>query len=113
LANQRRPVIIKNALLIRILYALGEDLIKRIDEQIKKDIVDQLDWDDRVDASSIQVDVSQGAVTHTGMVPNYEARTAAQEDTCAMKGVAAMRNLITVSYPSELARASLRTFCKR
>ncbi len=71
----------------------------RTDEQIKKDVTDQLYWDARVDASEVSVEVSNGTVTLRGSVPTYLARTAAFEDSWAVLGVTDVRNQTVVRYP--------------
>lgn len=74
----------------------------RTNEEIKKDVVDQLYWDSQVDASNIKVEVSEGEVVLTGTVPNYVAYKAAAGDAWAMSGVKHVRNDLTIVYPSEL-----------
>jgi osmotically-inducible protein OsmY len=69
------------------------------DELIKKDVVDQLTWDDRVDASKISVEVSNGRVILRGEVPNYFTRNAAYEDTWYVAGVRNVLNELTVRHP--------------
>ncbi len=69
------------------------------DEKIKKDVVDQLFWDGRVDSSEIQVAVSEGAVTLSGNVQSFAARQAAESDALSIPGVVALKNLLTVKYP--------------
>jgi osmotically-inducible protein OsmY len=72
----------------------------RTDEEVKKDIVDELYWDGRVDASDVKVEVFDGDVTLSGTVPNYRAHNAADEDAWAMSGVRYVRNNLTVKYPA-------------
>ena len=72
----------------------------RTDEEIKKDVVDELYWDGRVDASDVKVEVSEGTVTLSGTVPNYKAYDAADEDAWAMSGVMYVRNDLTIKYPA-------------
>lgn len=69
-------------------------------EEIKKNIVDQLFWDARVDASSISVGFSDGTVILNGNVPSYLARGAAEEDVWAIPGVSSVQNNISVNLPS-------------
>ncbi len=71
----------------------------RTNEEIKKDIVDQLYWDSRVDASNVKVEVSEGEVVMTGTVQNYMAYKTAEEDAWAMSGVRFVRNDLTIKYP--------------
>lgn len=72
----------------------------RTNEEIKKDIIDQLYWDGRVDASSVKVEASDGEVVLTGNVPNYTAYQAADDDAWAMSGVRRVRNNMKIEFPS-------------
>lgn len=69
------------------------------DEQIKKDIVDQLYWDERVDASDIEVYVNNGEVTLRGSAPNYKSIQSAWDDAWTARGVLTVNNEIKVSFP--------------
>lgn len=71
----------------------------RSSEEIKKDAVDHLYWDSRVDASDIQVTVSDGIVTLSGTVPAYSNRQAAESDIWAVAGVKGVDNRLTIQYP--------------
>lgn len=71
----------------------------RVDEEIKKDVVDQLYWDDRVDASDIKVKVDSGEVELSGTVPYYSTRRVAQNDSWNVLGVRALENRLRVDYP--------------
>jgi osmotically-inducible protein OsmY len=73
--------------------------MRRSSEEIKKEIVDQLYWDNRVDASEVTVDVHDGVVTLGGKVPTYSARTAAVSDARIIPGVVTIENNIRVEYP--------------
>ncbi len=70
----------------------------RSDEQIKQDVVNQLLWDDRVDASEVTVEVRDGVVTLQGILPTYFARSCAQDDAWAVAGVAGMKNQTTIRH---------------
>jgi len=70
--------------------------MQRKDEAIKKDIVDQLFWDGRVDAADIHVDVLEGLVTLSGEVPTFTARKAAELDAALVAGVKAVDDRLTV-----------------
>jgi osmotically-inducible protein OsmY len=76
--------------------------MNRTEETIKKDVVDQLYWDYRVDASDIKVKVDDQTVTLTGTVPTYYARTAAFDDAHLVRGVSKVKNKLNVKYPSTL-----------
>jgi hyperosmotically inducible protein len=70
------------------------------DEDIDKQIVDQLYWDNRVKASEVAVTVKQGSVTLRGEVPSYQAKITAAEDAYLVRGVKLVDNKITVAYPA-------------
>jgi osmotically-inducible protein OsmY len=69
-------------------------------EEIKKNVVDQLFWDSRVDASDILVEVSDGSVTLLGHVPSHVSRHAAEADAWTVPGVTWVDNQISVLYPA-------------
>ena len=71
----------------------------KTDEAIKREIIEQLFWDDRVNASHIKVDISDGNVTLTGNVPNYNSLRAALEDTYSLREVVSVINNLAVEYP--------------
>jgi osmotically-inducible protein OsmY len=69
----------------------------KMDEEIKKDIVDQqLYWDSRVDASGLTVSVAQGKVLLGGTVTSFLERKAAHEDDSQVPGVNRVENQVTV-----------------
>jgi osmotically-inducible protein OsmY len=71
-------------------------------ETVKKDVVDQLYWDSRVNAADVEVSVSDGRVTLSGTVPTLQARRAALLDAYAVSGVQTVENDITVRYGEPL-----------
>jgi osmotically-inducible protein OsmY len=71
----------------------------RLDETIKKDVVGQLYWDSRVDASEINVTVDEGTVTLSGSVPTFLAREAATSDARLVHGVTWVDNQLRIVYP--------------
>lgn len=79
----------------------------RTEESIKKDVVNRLFWDGRVDASDVNVDVDAGTVTLRGSVPSSLARDAAVTDARNTAGVTGVVNQIgleprpTIQVPSE------------
>ena len=84
----------------------------RSDEQIKKDIVDELYWDTSIDASKVSVTVDHGVVTLTGEVPTYGELTTARSAAWRIEGVLDVMDNLTVSYvmPPELpSDTELRT----
>ena len=74
----------------------------RDSEEIKKEVVDQLFWDVRLDASNIEVTVDDGKVALSGTVPSFQARNAAVEDAYAIPGVYAVDDKVTVRYVEPL-----------
>lgn len=75
----------------------------RADEVIKTDVVDQMYWDHRIDASDIAVSVDDGKVTLTGAVPTYTAKRAAADNAWLVEGVALVENDIEVEYPTTVS----------
>jgi osmotically-inducible protein OsmY len=71
----------------------------RLTEEIKKDVVDQLYWDNRVDASKAKVEVTDGKVILTGRAPSFSSRHAAQIDALSVDGVLSVENAIIVKPP--------------
>ncbi|MBD3419109.1 MAG: BON domain-containing protein [Chitinivibrionales bacterium] len=67
-------------------------------EKIKKDIVDMLYWDNRIDASKVNVEVTDGNVALTGNVPTFRARNAAFDDACSVAGARSVENDVVVSW---------------
>ena len=61
--------------------------MKRLDENIKKDIVDELYWDNRIDASQVNVTVNDGIVTLSGSVPTYSDLAIAKIAASRINGV--------------------------
>lgn len=71
----------------------------KTDEEIKRDVVNQLALNSRVDASDVNVDVSDGVVTLKGTVPTFNSRLAAFSSAMMIAGVRDVHNLLTVEYP--------------
>lgn len=74
----------------------------RADEEIKRDLVDELYWDYRVDASNVKAEVSGGKVRLTGTVPSYSARNAAVAAAWGIDGVEEVADRLTVRFPPSL-----------
>jgi osmotically-inducible protein OsmY len=70
-----------------------------IEEIIKKRVVDQLFWDNRIDASNINVRVTGQTVTLTGSVPNYSTRIKAVENVCLVKDVIQVNDNLKIEPP--------------
>lgn len=73
----------------------------RTDEEIKKDIVDELYWDSRIDASDVTVTVDNGVVTLSGTVPLYGDRAACRWGAQRIRGVIdVIDDALVVKYPT-------------
>ncbi|MFN2235652.1 MAG: BON domain-containing protein [Anaerolineales bacterium] len=76
--------------------------ICRTDEQLKKNIVDQLFWDDSIDASGVKVEVSNGKATLSGNVLKYSAKDAASSAAWLVNGIQDVDNRLQVQFPSNI-----------
>jgi len=74
------------------------------DEDIQRDVLEELTWDIRVQPNEIGVVVKDGIVTLTGWVDSYLKKTAAQEDAHRVSGVKAVANDIEVRLPGSAER---------
>ena len=84
------------------------------DEDIQRDVQEELKWDTRVRPNEIGVAVKDGIVTLTGRVDSYLKKIAAEEDAHRVPGVKAVVNDIEVRLPgsaertdADLAKAAL------
>jgi len=68
------------------------------DELIKKEILDQLCWEGRVDTSKIDVNVDQGEVTLAGEVPTYDDLSATRDAIRRIEGVRDVSGSLRVKY---------------
>ncbi len=71
----------------------------RSDLQIKNDVLEELQWDARIDATQIGVLVDNGVVTLAGTVSTYAERLSAQEAAFRVAGVLDVANEIVVEVP--------------
>lgn len=76
----------------------------RTDEEIQKDVLNELKWDSRVQSTEIGVAVKDGVVTLTGWVDSFYKRGAAEEAAHRVRGVLAVANDIEVRLPSSAER---------
>lgn len=65
----------------------------------KQKIIDQLTWDDSVNANNIQVKVSDNTALLQGSVPNYATKIAAASDAYLIAGINKVENNLKVEYP--------------
>lgn len=83
------------------------------DENIQRDILQELRWNSRVQPNQIGVTVNDGVVTLTGTVDSYMKKRAAEEAVYRVHGVKAIANDTQVRLPgmgertdTDLARAA-------
>jgi osmotically-inducible protein OsmY len=69
------------------------------DEDIKKDVEEELRWDHDIDAADIGVSAKNGVVTLTGFVRSYLQKTQAERDAKRVAGVLGVANDIEVRLP--------------
>jgi osmotically-inducible protein OsmY len=70
----------------------------RLDEEIKKDIVDELYWDTRIDAAKVNVTVNGGVATLSGEVPTFGDLSAARMSAWQIAGVVDVIDELRVAY---------------
>ncbi len=74
------------------------------DQEIQDHVLQELRWDDRIDAAEIGVAVEHGVVTLSGSVGSFAEREAAEEAALRVHGVHDVANDIQVKVPGHLAR---------
>jgi osmotically-inducible protein OsmY len=76
----------------------------RADEQIQREVLEELKWDARVQPNEIGVAVRDGVVTLTGFVDSYVKKWAAERAALRVRGVKAVANDVEVRLPSSAER---------
>jgi osmotically-inducible protein OsmY len=76
----------------------------RTDEDIQRDVLDELAWDTRVRPNEVGVSVKDGIVTLTGWIDSYSKKLAAEAAAHRVYGVKAVVNDIEVSIPGYAER---------
>ena len=71
------------------------------DKQLRKAIMDELEFDPRIDAANVAVVVDDGIVTLTGHVASYVEKVAAENAARRVKGVRAIAEELEVRYPRQ------------
>src|SRR5258708_5329991 len=74
------------------------------DEEIQRDIMDELKWDMRVQPNEVGVAVKDGIVILTGWVDSYLKKWAAEDAAHRVHGVKAVANYIEVRLPGSAER---------
>lgn len=73
------------------------------EEIIKKQVIEQLTWDDSVNANDVHVDITDGTAILQGTVPNYTAKLAAERDAYYIEGITQVDNQLIIKFPPTLA----------
>jgi len=76
----------------------------RTDEDIQRDVLDELKWDSHVQVNEVGVVVKDGIVTLTGWVDSYLKKLAAENAAHRVPGVNAVANDIEVRLPGSAER---------
>jgi osmotically-inducible protein OsmY len=71
----------------------------RSDDDIKRNVEDELRWDHDIDSTDIAVAVKNGVVTLTGFVRSYTQKYQAERDAKRVQGVLAVANDLEVRLP--------------
>jgi len=74
------------------------------DQDIQRDVLNELKWEPRVQPNEIGVAVKDGVVTLTGWVESYTKKWAAEAAAHRVRGVLAVANDIEVRLPSSAER---------
>jgi osmotically-inducible protein OsmY len=72
----------------------------RSDQDIRRDVELELDWDPEIDARDIAVTAKSGVVTLTGFTKSYAHKYQAERDAKRVYGVVAVANDIEVRLPA-------------
>jgi osmotically-inducible protein OsmY len=73
----------------------------KTDSQLQQDVMDELQWEPRVDHPNIGVAAKDGVVTLSGFVSSYAAKIAAEKATRRVKGVRGLAEEIEVRFASD------------
>jgi osmotically-inducible protein OsmY len=84
--------------------AMATETVSPADDEIRRDVLAQLEWDGRVQPSDIGVAVKDGTVTLNGWVDSDSKRWTAEEVVHRVRRVKAVVNEIEVRLPSSAER---------
>src|SRR5919107_413084 len=74
------------------------------DEEIQREVLEELKWDARLQPNEIGVAVKDGVVVLTGWVDSFIKKWAAEQAAHSVRGVAAVANDIELRLPSSAER---------
>lgn len=75
--------------------------MKKSDNQLQSDVMEELVWEPSVDHADIGVAVADGVVTLSGFVKSFAERMAAEKAARRVAGVRAIAEEIEVRFPSD------------
>lgn len=78
---------------------------RKSDSEIKNQVMRELEWDTRVGWCKIGVEVMEGVVTLTGVVPSYAKKVAAQDAVHRINGVLDVANDVEVKPQGAFVRS--------
>lgn len=78
--------------------------VTRSDEEIQRDVLEELKWDARVQPNEVGVAVKNGVLTLTGWVDSYAKKWAAERTAHRLRGVRAVANDVEVRLPGSAER---------
>jgi osmotically-inducible protein OsmY len=89
--------------------------MQRDNKELRKKVLNELDWEPSLEADDIGVAVSDGVVTLTGHVPSYAQKRAAERAVLHLASVKGVANDIEVELPekhertdTDITKAALR-----
>ncbi len=75
----------------------------RNEEMKKQDIIDNLAWDDSVNANDVDVKVQDDTAILNGSVPTYAAKMASERNALSVPGIINVDNRLEISFPPEVS----------
>lgn len=77
---------------------------RKTDAQLQREVIEELDWDTRIEATGIGVEVKDGIVSLTGSVDSWAERQSAQDAAHRVSGVLDVVNDVQIKLPGSLER---------
>ena len=71
------------------------------DSELQHDVIEELEWDPRVEHERIGVTAKDGVITLSGFVPNYAQKVAAEQAARRVNGVRAIAEEIEVRFAND------------
>ncbi len=69
------------------------------EQSLKRKIIEQLLWNDNINANEVDVEVKEGDIKLTGLVPNYTAKLSATHNCSQVEGVKKVENYLRIQFP--------------